>query len=78
MVKEKIKKATTAENRRKAVEYAIASSRLEGATFTEEELAEFEKLASRDLTYEEFRKRIFEKIAEERVNHPEYFRTHKE
>jgi hypothetical protein len=64
-------------SRRAAVEYALASAKLEGFNFTQDELAEFERLAKGEITTEQLRQKVFDKIKKMKVEHPEWFTQEK-
>ena len=61
------------EDIRTSVKEAIASARMEGFVFTEEELAEFEKIASGKITVELSIQAEYDKLEKTYDEHPEKF-----
>ncbi|GMB02271.1 antitoxin VbhA family protein [Pelosinus sp. IPA-1] len=60
-------------DRKKAVEEAIASLKMEGFVFTEEELALFDRYAKGEISSDDIRKNTYEKIARWKIESPESF-----
>ena len=51
----------------------IASVELEGLKFTPEEKIVLEKVATGEITLEEYKRQIDESLAQDRIDHPEWF-----
>ena len=64
-------------SRAKAVESAMASMKMEGFIFTDEELAIFEKLANKEISYDDVKKIAVEKIKHWKKENPDFFTTEK-
>lgn len=62
---------------REAIDFAIANNEIEGHKFTEEEKADFEKIAKGEMTFEELNEKIDRKFAKYRIDHPEWFVSEK-
>lgn len=58
---------------RREMESAIASAKLAGFEFTQEELNEFEKVINGELTTDDLRQNFLEKIEQLKITNPEKF-----
>ena len=60
-------------DRAKAVEGAMASMRMEGFVYTDEEIILFEKLANGEISHAELRKIFDEQLKNMRKDNPQFF-----